>query len=422
MAKEVHQFKLPFGAAQDSENARHTAIGKVILKLAGSNDRLPLIELREFLAWVNNVGGASGEPLVKSYKQLGATPWGLCCSAATAYRVVTIALHKQLVTREEQLGANYEQRPNSYRMNWPGVYAFINDLPSKAVRHADEPPSHRDEGPSHRDEGPSHRDEGPSHRDERFKEQLPSLSPLSPLFFDDDVGDGDDRGGRFLGDGGDTQTTSHDSDPPDRPGSAPLASHGPASPHASVAVAESRRTTSATQPQLVKLVRQCGVRAALPAVQAAIRHGHDVLAWVAAWKFFAPGWIPKYAPVHLYNMLMDEPCGLDPMDRKSWPPLDFPDRVPTEEDLAEEQRKAAETAEYLRCKAERKRRGEMLSQAQSRFEQLADLHREGLLAEYFAQAAAEEAASVRAQKPHHQHGRFLDWFIKRNGGANGNAN
>ncbi|MFO7877963.1 MAG: hypothetical protein R6U55_15410 [Desulfovermiculus sp.] len=80
------QQQLPFAQAEGTRADRKNLLGLALLK-AGRD-----LHLSKLCEWIFNVtaGGTDGD-LTRSYKELAAAPWGLCCSRNKARLVVARA-------------------------------------------------------------------------------------------------------------------------------------------------------------------------------------------------------------------------------------------------------------------------------------------------------------------------------------------
>ena len=170
------QKTLPFLEAEISSDERFSYLGLALMRVRAD------IYLANFVRWIFNVtkGGVEGE-LEKSYEQLAARPWGLCCSPATARRTAVKAEALGLVKMKQQIYRNGAQRPNLYAINWVGIRYILNlrnALPGEDVTlgHTDQPLGHTDQPLGHTDQALGHTDSTPSQADHRYKE-YPSYGP-----------------------------------------------------------------------------------------------------------------------------------------------------------------------------------------------------------------------------------------------------
>ncbi len=110
------QKDLPFAEAEGSRAERRNLLGLALLR--GAAD----CQLSVFVQWVFNAtaGGADGE-LIRSYQDLAARPWGLCCSASKARSTVGRARQLGLVRLAENRYTSGGQRANGYSIDWDGV-------------------------------------------------------------------------------------------------------------------------------------------------------------------------------------------------------------------------------------------------------------------------------------------------------------
>lgn len=126
------QRQIDFGAGEGSFDERRNLVGLSLLQV--STD----LHLKDFVIWVFNVtkGGTAGE-LLKSYRELAASPWGLCCSESKARSTVARAVHYKLVNKSENRYVSCGQRANGYSIDWDGIRQLlrINRRPAVVSEH-----------------------------------------------------------------------------------------------------------------------------------------------------------------------------------------------------------------------------------------------------------------------------------------------
>lgn len=116
------QAGLPFSAAEASHAEQRNLLGLALARVGAS------LAVRVLVEWVFNVG-RHGHALEKSYAELAARPWGLCCSEGGARFVVNAARKLRLIRAEERLYSSLGQRGNAYTIDWDGVRALLAGRP-----------------------------------------------------------------------------------------------------------------------------------------------------------------------------------------------------------------------------------------------------------------------------------------------------
>lgn len=82
--------------------------------------------LKRLVLWVfdSTAGGTAGE-LNKTHQDLAARPWGLCCSASMARKVMTRARSLGLIAVTEHRDHTGGQQANGYTIDWAGVRRLL---------------------------------------------------------------------------------------------------------------------------------------------------------------------------------------------------------------------------------------------------------------------------------------------------------
>ena len=121
-APDYGQRPLPFDLAEGTHAERRNLLGLALLRVAAD------LHLARFTAWVFDctAGGADGQTLKKSHKEIAATPWGLCCSLSKARATVGRALQLGLITAAESRYVSGGQTANAYAVDWEGIRALLN--------------------------------------------------------------------------------------------------------------------------------------------------------------------------------------------------------------------------------------------------------------------------------------------------------
>jgi hypothetical protein len=110
-----NQRRFPYGAA----DAHHEENLSLLRRLSGINGKA-----RDLLVWVANIEHRTGEPLRRTYEELGESERGLRCSRATAARIVA-QLRELGVLTVTPLKTSAGQRPNAYSIDWDGVHTAL---------------------------------------------------------------------------------------------------------------------------------------------------------------------------------------------------------------------------------------------------------------------------------------------------------
>ncbi len=126
MDLNTRQTKLGFALDPGDIAERRNMLGLVVLRLHGLELGDGALFARELLLWVFNVTAhGTGGDLKKSYAELAAYPWGLCCSESRVRRVVR-ALRKHRVLRvDENRYQSDGQSANSYTLDWEGIRQLL---------------------------------------------------------------------------------------------------------------------------------------------------------------------------------------------------------------------------------------------------------------------------------------------------------
>jgi hypothetical protein len=82
------------------------------------------IYLAQLMIWVFNTTDRT-KPLKKSYDELAARPWGLCCSRSQAYATVKKAERLGLLHAKPTYAGPGIQGANEYSIDWEGVHRIV---------------------------------------------------------------------------------------------------------------------------------------------------------------------------------------------------------------------------------------------------------------------------------------------------------
>ncbi len=130
---DARQGRLPYGAAEAHRRENIDLLRKLAKDLG-----LP-VKARELLIRITIIEHDNGEPLRKTYHQLGCPERGMGCSIRTAIYIVKRLQQEGLIT-VHQVKTGAGQRPNEYRINWDGVrLAFAKARESQTRCHDDDP-------------------------------------------------------------------------------------------------------------------------------------------------------------------------------------------------------------------------------------------------------------------------------------------
>lgn len=116
MRTDSQQTTLGFEQAEGSYAERRSRLGLALLQVQAD------LHLSHLCSWIFNVtsGGINGD-LVKSYDELRAAPWGLCCSYSKARTTVDMARHWGLIHVAANRYSSGGQKANAYSIDWQGV-------------------------------------------------------------------------------------------------------------------------------------------------------------------------------------------------------------------------------------------------------------------------------------------------------------
>jgi hypothetical protein len=119
--RDEKQQRLPFEMAEASHADRRNM-------LAGALNRLKCdLYLSRLCLWIFDVtkGGIEGD-LSKSYEELAARPFGLCCSVSKARTTVGQAARVGLIAVRERRYVSLGQQANAYWIDWDGVRRLLD--------------------------------------------------------------------------------------------------------------------------------------------------------------------------------------------------------------------------------------------------------------------------------------------------------
>jgi hypothetical protein len=120
---ERQQASLPFGEAEGSFAEREELLGLALLKVKAD------LHLAQLTRWIfsSTHGGIEGT-LRKTYEQLGAAPWGLCCGRSKVAETVSRARRLGLIEVTETRERFGDRGPNEYSIDWCGVRAILGRI------------------------------------------------------------------------------------------------------------------------------------------------------------------------------------------------------------------------------------------------------------------------------------------------------
>lgn len=176
------QTTLPLEEAEGTFAERRNLLGLAMLRVGAD------LHLRELIIRVFNVtkGGIAGD-FKATVAEIASTPWGLCCSAATARRTIRLALSYRWLIESPTVRADKGDGPNAYRINWKAIKESI-DL---RRRPTSELVAQRTAGGGCQVDRPHYQNDMPPYQsDSAFKEHsfLSSFSSSTSTPTDDDAG------------------------------------------------------------------------------------------------------------------------------------------------------------------------------------------------------------------------------------------
>jgi len=171
MEADAMQTRLPFSEAEGTYQERLNWLGLALLRVDAD------LQLAQLMRWIFNTthGGLSGE-FRKSYKEIAAKPWGLCCDPSTARRKVKAAETYGWLTVEGTVFASGGDSANALTIDWEGVKRSL-DLSRRPTHREPErpaaaaaPPRHSEQGDRHNAYPPRHSEQGDRHCAYAYKE------------------------------------------------------------------------------------------------------------------------------------------------------------------------------------------------------------------------------------------------------------
>jgi hypothetical protein len=406
---DKQQRELPYGAAQGSFDERRLKVGMTIGAMYDPETEAlrdcytgaPVMELRVLLLLMLDEE-ARGRLLTS--EEMTKPPWGVLCSERTIRRVLKFGHDLGILQSVRRLEANQQKFIKAWQIDWAGINRFIR---AQAVGQIGKTPGQSDQSPGQI---------GQTSGQFGQPRTSSSFSYLSSKDVDDVVlrNKASTKSEQQRPDWPNEprETTGHDRRDSGEPKSVNATPHG--EPSALGLVSEApRRAVNQDLAALVGLVRQCGVLAALKAVQTAIGHGHDVLAEIAGWRQFCrPGCDPDFAAKRLYYRLCDPSMGFEP--HQGWV-VQYPSRIRSKEEIELEEAK-------LRAEAAAKARDAQDAADLENLKQwalaLPEVERQSLLEEFFVapENKAAERTVRKAERPM-ENGLFLLWLSRRKGGS-----
>ena len=142
--KHPAQQPLPFAEGEAAQDDRRNLLAAALVKIR-CDARLSVL-----LYWIFNFVEKNGDGLTRSYDQLAARPYGLCCELWEAREVVAHAKQIGLVNIHRQADWRGMQRANTYALNWDGIQGILS-----AGRVAPVPPATQQAACSHESRPPA---------------------------------------------------------------------------------------------------------------------------------------------------------------------------------------------------------------------------------------------------------------------------
>ena len=121
--KPTRQADLPFGEAEGTKAERKNLLGIALMRVEAN------IYLAQLVLWIFNTTSVRPEPLKKSYAELAARPWGLCCHVNQVAATVKKARRLGLIQVTETWTGPGIQGANQYAIDWGGVRRILGSLP-----------------------------------------------------------------------------------------------------------------------------------------------------------------------------------------------------------------------------------------------------------------------------------------------------
>jgi hypothetical protein len=121
---------LDFRVAEGTHAERRQRLGLALISVGCD------AELSRLCEYVFNVtsGGVNGA-LTKTYAELSARPWNMCCSKSKARATVDLAVELGLLSKAEDRYTARGQKANSYAINWEGIARILNGRPGVVAEH-----------------------------------------------------------------------------------------------------------------------------------------------------------------------------------------------------------------------------------------------------------------------------------------------
>jgi len=122
------QTSLPLGLAEGTFADRKQALGLALVRVQAD------LHLTQLMLWIFNSTAGGLHTFTRTYEDLAARPWGLCCSPKTAQRRVADAKHFRWITVNQTRRADGGDGPLEIEINWNGIHASHDVLRRPARR------------------------------------------------------------------------------------------------------------------------------------------------------------------------------------------------------------------------------------------------------------------------------------------------
>jgi len=128
------QGSLPLAEAEGAYAERKQALGLALVRVQAD------LHLTQLMLWIFNATAGGLETFVRTYEDLAARPWGLCCSPSTAKRRVADAKHFGWISVTQTRRADGGDGPLEIEIDWQGIVASHNVLRRPCKRADDDAP------------------------------------------------------------------------------------------------------------------------------------------------------------------------------------------------------------------------------------------------------------------------------------------
>ena len=131
------QGSLPLAEAEGAFAERKQALGLALVRVQAD------LHLTQLMLWIFNATAGGRQTFIRTYEDLAARPWGLCCSPSTAKRRVADAKHFGWISVTQTRRADGGDGPLEIEIDWQGIVASHNVLRRPCKRADDDAPRAR---------------------------------------------------------------------------------------------------------------------------------------------------------------------------------------------------------------------------------------------------------------------------------------